>query len=51
MPPRKRVDPTQETPGPDDNAPLPCTECLPGGWPDGASAVGCTHGTWTRDTD
>lgn len=26
----------------------PCEECLPNGWPEGASAVGCTHGTYVR---
>ncbi|MFB6955449.1 hypothetical protein ACFCYB_00075 [Streptomyces sp. NPDC056309] len=26
----------------------PCTECMPGGWPEGAFSVGCTHGTWVR---
>ena len=27
----------------------PCTTCFPEGWPDGAIAVGCEHGSWTRD--
>lgn len=27
----------------------PCTTCFPDGWPDGATAVGCEHGSWTRD--
>ncbi|MGW5123307.1 hypothetical protein ACWEQ7_04430 [Streptomyces sp. NPDC004069] len=27
----------------------PCPECIPNGWPEGVFAVGCTHGTWTRD--
>jgi hypothetical protein len=27
----------------------PCPECFPSGWPDQASAVGCTHGTFVRD--
>ncbi|MFE9448271.1 hypothetical protein [Streptomyces sp. NPDC006739] len=27
----------------------PCTECFPRGWPDHSFAVGCEHGTWTRD--
>lgn len=26
----------------------PCEECLPNGWPEGASSVGCTHGTYVR---
>lgn len=28
----------------------PCPECMPNGWPDGAFSVGCTHGTWVRDS-
>lgn len=28
----------------------PCPECVPNGWPDGAFSVGCTHGTWVRDS-
>lgn len=27
----------------------PCPDCFPGGWPDQAFAVGCTHGSWQRD--
>ncbi|MFF7411661.1 hypothetical protein [Streptomyces lydicus] len=27
----------------------PCVACMPNGWPEGATAVGCTHGNWTRD--
>lgn len=27
----------------------PCSECMPNGWPVGATAVGCIHGNWTRD--
>lgn len=30
-------------------ADLPCAECMPNGWPEGAFAVGCTHGTWVRE--
>jgi hypothetical protein len=26
----------------------PCEECMPNGWPEGAFAVGCEHGTWRR---
>ena len=29
--------------------PEPCTECFPGGWPDGSTGLGCEHGTWSRD--
>lgn len=29
----------------------PCEECHPRGWPEGAYAVGCTHGTWVRAQD
>lgn len=29
----------------------PCQECMPNGWPEGAYAVGCTHGTWVREQD
>ncbi|WP_030237902.1 hypothetical protein [Streptomyces sp. NRRL S-350] len=25
-----------------------CEICMPRGWPDGAMAVGCEHGHWTR---
>ena len=28
----------------------PCPECMPNGWPEGAFSVGCTHGTWVRDS-
>lgn len=27
----------------------PCPECFPEGWPATSTAVGCEHGTWTRD--
>ncbi|MGW2971336.1 hypothetical protein ACWDBO_31585 [Streptomyces mirabilis] len=27
---------------------LPCTVCFPDGWPDGVTARGCEHGSWTR---
>lgn len=37
---------------PDEGAPadadLPCTVCFPDGWPDGVTARGCEHGSWTR---
>jgi hypothetical protein len=33
----------------DSDAEQPCTECLPAGWPDDATSVGCGHGTWNRD--
>lgn len=28
--------------------PKPCTDCFPDGWPAGAAAVGCEHGSWQR---
>ena len=28
---------------------LPCSDCFPGGWPEGSFAVGCEHGSWIRD--
>jgi hypothetical protein len=28
---------------------LPCPECFPLGWPDGATSAGCHHGTWLRE--
>jgi hypothetical protein len=28
----------------------PCPDCMPNGWPEGAFSVGCTHGTWVRDS-
>lgn len=28
---------------------LPCAECFPNGWPETSTAVGCEHGSWTRD--
>ncbi|MGE7437948.1 hypothetical protein [Kitasatospora sp. NPDC001175] len=41
MPPRKRLtDPDTA------NREQPCPECFPDGWPEGASAVGCEHGSW-----
>lgn len=27
----------------------PCAECFRDGWPDDATSVGCSHGTWNRD--
>ncbi|MEU8968163.1 hypothetical protein AB0D11_02610 [Streptomyces monashensis] len=27
----------------------PCPQCFPAGWPEGAFAVGCEHGSWKRD--
>jgi hypothetical protein len=30
-------------------ASAPCTTCFPGGWPETSTAVGCEHGSWTRD--
>jgi hypothetical protein len=30
------------------SANLPCTVCFPDGWPDGVTARGCEHGSWTR---
>lgn len=30
------------------DADLPCTVCFPDGWPDGVTARGCEHGSWTR---
>lgn|GEM_PF-2914358 len=30
---------------------LPCTECCPNGWPEGAFSVGCIHGTYIRNQD
>lgn len=30
---------------------LPCQECMPNGWPEGAYAVGCAHGTYVREQD
>lgn len=27
----------------------PCPICVPGGWADGVTAVGCEHGHWTRE--
>lgn len=30
-------------------AETPCQSCFPDGWPDDATAVGCEHGSWTRD--
>lgn len=30
------------------DAELPCTICFADGWPDGVTARGCEHGTWTR---
>lgn len=27
----------------------PCGDCFPNGWPELGYAVGCEHGTWTRD--
>lgn len=32
-------------------ADLPCQECMPNGWPEGAFSVGCTHGTYVRKQD
>ena len=29
----------------------PCEEHFPTGWPDGVTAVGCEHGSWTRSAD
>lgn len=29
----------------------PCAECFPNGWPEQAFSVGCTHGTWIRETE
>jgi hypothetical protein len=25
-----------------------CGDCYPEGWPDGATGLGCQHGSWTR---
>ena len=30
-------------------AEAPCKICFPDGWPDSVTAVGCEHGSWTRD--
>jgi hypothetical protein len=27
----------------------PCSECFASGWADGIFAVGCEHGTWSRN--
>lgn len=27
----------------------PCPICVPGGWADGVTAVGCEHGHWARE--
>jgi len=27
----------------------PCPICVPGGWVDGMTAVGCEHGHWVRE--
>lgn len=44
----------EETPEPErsdlQKVEQPCPECVPNGWPDGAFSVGCTHGTWVRDS-
>jgi hypothetical protein len=26
----------------------PCPECMPEGWPETATAMGCEHGNWER---
>lgn len=43
-----------EEPGPErsdlQSVEAPCAECFPNGWPAQGYAVGCTHGTWTRET-
>lgn len=43
MPPRpkKATEPAGEDPQVLD-------DCFPAGWPDGATAVACEHGSWTR---
>jgi hypothetical protein len=47
--------PSPETPAdpepPEDDpadADLPCISCFSDGWPDGVTARGCEHGSWTR---
>ncbi|WP_329330729.1 hypothetical protein OIU81_02825 [Streptomyces sp. NBC_01454] len=57
-PPESAVE--EDSPGPKEpdgpaksdlkTADQPCTECMPNGWPEGAFSVGCTHGTWVRET-
>jgi hypothetical protein len=48
-------DTTDATPTPsgdsDDTEPSeqPCTQCWPAGWPEGATSLGCGHGSWNRD--
>jgi hypothetical protein len=32
-------------------AEMPCGECFPNGWPEGAFSVGCIHGTYVRKQD
>ncbi|MFI8459030.1 hypothetical protein [Kitasatospora sp. NPDC085464] len=32
----------------DEPEPPICEVCMPRGWPDGAIAMGCEHGHWTR---
>ncbi|MFJ8345027.1 hypothetical protein ACIQ9J_01360 [Streptomyces sp. NPDC094153] len=50
---QKSEDPKDDQGGPERSdlqaVERPCPECMPNGWPEGAFAVGCTHGTWIRD--
>lgn len=42
------ADDTVTPPEPSDPDAAPCTECFRAGWPDEATSVGCSHGTWDR---
>lgn len=52
-PPDLSDDSDDEGPPPENDPPQdgepPCTDCFTSGWPDGATSVGCHHGTWNRE--